>query len=122
MFMLVVCSVMGNQMRDMGVKDVVMEGSKLRGYTVMVGGKVAPGSITRYKNPLGVSFSVADLDDQKVTLPVTYADAPPDTFKDGIPVRVQAVVTEDGTLEAQKILTQCPSKYQQDYSKLKGKD
>ncbi|MCS6859152.1 MAG: cytochrome c maturation protein CcmE [Abditibacteriales bacterium] len=118
MTLLVAFAVVGNSMPILKVSDVVAKGSQLYGRPLMVDGKVVAGSIKRYSKPLMVKFSVRDLKNPAVTLPVVYRDAPPDTFKDDATVHLQGVIDQQGVLQADKMLTQCPSKYEKDYERL----
>lgn len=122
MTLLVAFAVMGNSMPNLQVREVVAKGSELCGRTVMVDGKVVAGSVERHSKPLMVKFSVRDFEDPSATLPVVYRDAPPDTFKDDAKVHLQGVIDQQGVLQADKMLTQCPSKYEKDYEKVKGKE
>lgn len=46
-------------------------------------------------------------------LNIEYRDALPDTFRAGGPVQVDGVYVAAGRMEAEHVLTKCPSKYQQ---------
>lgn len=122
MTLLVAFAVMGNSMPNLKVRDVVAGGSGLYGRTLTVDGNVVAGSIERHSKPLMVKFSVKDFEDPAATLPVVYRDAPPDTFKDDAKVHLQGVIDQRGVLQADKMLTQCPSKYVKDYEKLGKKE
>lgn len=122
MTLLVAFAVMGNSMPNLMVKDVLEQQNQLRGRVLTVDGNVVAGSIERHSKPLMVKFSVRDLKDPSATLPVVYRDAPPDTFKDGAKVHLQGVIDQRGVLQADKMQTQCPSKYEKDYEKVKDKE
>jgi cytochrome c-type biogenesis protein CcmE len=121
MTLLVAFAVMGNSMPNLKVREIVAKGSELHGRTLTVDGNVVAGSIERHSKPLMVKFAVRDFENPAATLPVVYRDAPPDTFKDGAKVHLQGVIDQQGVLQADKMLTQCPSKYEKDYEKLQGK-
>ena len=50
--------------------------------------------------------------DGKSTILVNYRDALPDTFRLGGPVQVDGVYAAPGQMQADHVLTKCPSKYQ----------
>ncbi len=50
--------------------------------------------------------------DKEQTLNVTFHDALPDTFRAGGPVQVDGVYSAPGVIEADHVLTKCPSKYE----------
>jgi cytochrome c-type biogenesis protein CcmE len=65
------------------------------------------------QTPNGIStmhhFAVVDKD-RKVQ--VSYQDALPDTFRAGAPVQVDGVYATAGKMQADNVLTKCPSKYE----------
>ena len=54
-------------------------------------------------------FSVVDKN-QRVQ--VTFADVLPDTFRHGSPVQVDGLYNAAGQMQAHRVLTKCPSKYE----------
>lgn len=50
---------------------------------------------------------------------VSYSDALPDTFRAGGPVQVDGVYKSPGVIEADRVLTKCPSKYEAGESAVK---
>ncbi len=48
----------------------------------------------------------------KQSVMVSYTDALPDTFRAGGPVQVDGIYTAPGVMQADHVLTKCPSKYQ----------
>ncbi len=48
----------------------------------------------------------------KNSVMVSYSDALPDTFRAGGPVQVDGVYSAPGQMDADHVLTKCPSKYQ----------
>jgi cytochrome c-type biogenesis protein CcmE len=54
-------------------------------------------------------FTVVDKDK---AVAVTFRDALPDTFKAGGPVQVDGVYKAPGVMDADHVLTKCPSKYE----------
>jgi len=53
------------------------------------------------------------VEDKGQAVQVTYRDALPDTFRAGGPVQVDGVYNAAGQIEADHVLTKCPSKYDQ---------
>ena len=50
--------------------------------------------------------------DKEQTVNVTFRDALPDTFRAGGPVQVDGVYSAPGVMQADHVLTKCPSKYE----------
>ena len=48
----------------------------------------------------------------KNTVAVSYTDALPDTFRAGGPVQVDGIYNAPGQMQADHVLTKCPSKYE----------
>jgi cytochrome c-type biogenesis protein CcmE len=77
-----------------------------------INGKVLAGSIDRKADGQRVLFTLADVKDASVTLPVDYTGIIPDTFVDGADVVVEGRRLPNGTFEATTLLAKCPSKYE----------
>lgn len=76
---------------------------------VRVAGKVVPGTIS--KDSMGtISFLATDKEDKALSLKVSYAKLPPDTFKDDSEVVVTGHY-KNGVFVANEMLAKCPSKY-----------
>jgi cytochrome c-type biogenesis protein CcmE len=78
----------------------------LIGKSVKVGGEVVPGSIK--KKGTTVTFKI---DDKKNTMSITYTGAVPSTFADKVQVIAEGTYTKAGLVEADSLVTKCPSKY-----------
>ena len=75
---------------------------------VRVGGQVAPGSISWDRETGTLRFLlVTDRDSAEVV----YRGLPPDNFRDSRGVVVEGSYRKPGVIEANTILTKCPSKY-----------
>ena len=66
-----------------------------------------------------ISTAHFDVVEGKTTVAVTYTDALPDTFRAGGPVQVDGVYIAPGVMQADHVLTKCPSKYQEGEGKAK---
>jgi cytochrome c-type biogenesis protein CcmE len=66
-----------------------------------------------------VQFEVVE---GKSKLLVSYANTLPDTFRAGGPVQVDGLYVSEGKIEADHVLTKCPSKYQEGEAASKDKD
>jgi cytochrome c-type biogenesis protein CcmE len=53
------------------------------------------------------------VEDKGKTVQVAFRDALPDTFRAGGPVQVDGKYTAPGRIEAEHVLTKCPSKYEE---------
>lgn len=78
----------------------------LVGKSVRVGGEVVPGSIK--KKDTTVTFKI---DDKKNTMSVTYTGAVPSTFAEKVQVIAEGTYAKAGLVEADSLVTKCPSKY-----------
>lgn len=75
---------------------------------VRVAGTVASGSVINIPRELTLRFEIKD---STGSMPVMYRGTTPDLFKEGGGVVLEGRF-EDGTFNATKILTKCPSKYE----------
>lgn len=73
-------------------------------------GRVVVGSVRRQGK--SVSFRVADRDDARQSIPVTYSGTVPDPFRGGREIILTGAV-EDGVFVGQRdtLITKCPSKF-----------
>lgn len=91
---------------------------ELAGQGVRVAGRVAEGSLRKQTTSKGteMAFVIGDFAGEgRVpvlgTLPVAFTGVVPDMFAEGRDVIVEGRYV-DGTLQAQTVLTSCPSKYE----------
>lgn len=82
---------------------------------VRVNGTVVPGSIKKHDSNLEVNFKITD---SKKNLFVLYKGIIPDMFKDDIDVVVEGTIDKNGNLNANTLLTACPSKYEAEIKEL----
>lgn len=85
---------------------------------VRVNGTVVPGSINKDNSNLKVNFKITD---SKKNLLVLYEGIIPDMFKENIDVVVEGTVDQNGNLNANILLTSCPSKYEAEKKELYNK-
>jgi cytochrome c-type biogenesis protein CcmE len=90
--------------------------SELAGQGIRVAGRVAPGSLSKETSAKGtaMTFAIGDFtggDHLGETVPVTFTGIVPDMFAEGRDVIIEGRYV-DGTLQAQQIMTSCPSKYE----------
>lgn len=93
--------------------DDVATDSKLVGERVKVGGTVVNGSWDKKSNPM--TFVIRDEEDKTEsgkTVKVVYNGPVPSTFGDGVVAIVTGDLTEDKTIQADDMITKCPSKYE----------
>jgi len=94
------------------VKEISTD-SSLSGERVKVGGAVVTGSWDRKSNPMKfVIRDEADKASSGPTVNVVYNGAVPSTFGDGVTAIVTGELSSDGTIEADEMITKCPSKYE----------
>lgn len=85
-------------------KDITIERIRVRG-------KVADPIDYQLEPEMKLSFQVADPEKPEVTMPVVYRGLRPDMFAAGRDILIDGDYLE-GKIEAAKVLTQCPSKYE----------
>ncbi|GIW41582.1 MAG: cytochrome C biogenesis protein CcmE [Candidatus Binatia bacterium] len=76
-------------------------------------GRVQPGSVSYDAKSMGLEFALVDIEKPAAPLKVSYRGVLPDMFAEGRDVIVEGRYS-DGTFEAHKVLTSCPSKYEPD--------
>jgi cytochrome c-type biogenesis protein CcmE len=79
-----------------------------------IAGRVKPGSVEYDPRTLRLRFHIADFTEptaSEVSVPVDFTGIKPDMFGDGRDVIVQGQYAS-GVLEANQVLTSCPSKYE----------
>lgn len=81
------------------------------GDNVRVNGQVIPGSVKRQAAGSMLSFTIADVEQDK-NLSVIYQGVVPDTFKAGGDVVVEGHLNADGIFEAHTVMPKCASKYE----------
>jgi cytochrome c-type biogenesis protein CcmE len=80
---------------------------------VRLSGRVREEGLTRLQDRIGIRFQLEDRNLADKALWVTYSGALPDAFAPGAGVIVEGLYRGDqGSMEASKLMTQCPSKYQ----------
>lgn len=78
----------------------------LIGKSVKVGGEVVKGSVKRTEG--GATFTITD---KKSTISIEYTGTMPSTFGEGIQVIADGTYASANKVEANSIVTKCPSKY-----------
>lgn len=94
------------------VADVTKD-SDLVGERVKVSGSVVPASWDKQSDPM--KFVIRDEKDEAGTGPtvkVVYTGGVPSTFGDGVVAIVTGELAADGTVNANEMITKCPSKYE----------
>ncbi len=101
--------------------DLIAKGANASQDRIRVGGKVAKQGIVYQLQPeIILSFRVENLKDPIGSIPVIYKGLKPDMFAEGRDVIIDGDL-EGGTLNATKLLTQCPSKYEPPVPESSGK-
>jgi cytochrome c-type biogenesis protein CcmE len=94
------------------VKEVATD-SELANERVKVGGAVVAGSWDKKSNPMRFTIKdEKDTTDSGPTVKVIYNGAVPSTFGDGVTAIVTGTLSTDGAIEADEMITKCPSKYE----------
>jgi len=79
------------------------------GKTVTVYGNLVPDTLTLTESGAIITFSISDY---AADVGVTYAQHQPVNLQDNMPVTVTGVMLPDRTIDAHRVLSQCPSKYE----------
>jgi cytochrome c-type biogenesis protein CcmE len=91
----------------------VSKGGLKVGDRVKVGGAVVAGSWNKQSNPM--KFTIREENDSAgtgPTLKVVYSGTAPNTFGDGVVAIVTGSLAKGGIVEANEMITKCPSKYE----------
>ncbi len=84
----------------------------LIGVPVRVGGIVVKDSLKQ--DTKGYHFLISD---KAKTMQINYNGVMPQTFGEGIQVVAEGIYNSDSQLDAKKIITKCPTKYQSEEKK-----
>jgi cytochrome c-type biogenesis protein CcmE len=79
------------------------------GKTVCVDGEVKTGTLCLLNNGSTVIFTMTDGYNE---INVSYSKPQPVNLQDGMPVTVTGTMLSDRTIDAHRILSECPSKYE----------
>ena len=93
------------------ITQMAKDGTKA-GERVKVGGAVVAGSWNKQSNPM--KFTIKEETDSAGTGPtvkVVYSGTAPNTFGDGVVAIVTGTVDKNGVIQANEMITKCPSKY-----------
>jgi len=95
------------------IGEFLPQRESLSGTGLRVAGRVRPGSIAYDASTLRLQFDMGEFekDASGPFVPVRFTGIKPDMFADGRDVIVEGRYT-DGALQADKVLTSCPSKYE----------
>lgn len=91
--------------------DVFLAERQYHSQQVQLHGTVGPDDLVPDRDGLSVRF---ELFGEKGNLPVAYSGAIPDLFKPGGEVVVKGRLGPDGVFRADRLLTKCASKYEED--------
>lgn len=91
------------------VGELKSSGQGLDGEQIRVGGGVEPGSIEERALSDELRFTITDGTN---TLPVVYDGVVPDIFMEDVEVVAEGTIGPDGTMVATKLLTKCPSRFE----------
>jgi cytochrome c-type biogenesis protein CcmE len=87
----------------------VLAGEPPEGRKFRLGGLVEEGSVTREAGELRISFTVTDLENNRV--PVAYEGVLPDLFREGQGVVAHGVLQPDGSFLAEEVLAKHDENY-----------
>jgi cytochrome c-type biogenesis protein CcmE len=90
------------------VSEAAALGSEVQGRDLRINGTVAVGSVNNDVGSMTLTFTILE---GGSSIPVVFHGAPPDSFKPDADVVVEGRIDTEGVLQADSILTKCPSKY-----------
>ena len=103
------------------IEEFLPQREALAGTGVRVAGRVKPGSIEYDPKTLRLQFAMGEFAEGAPgpAVPVAFTGIKPDMFAAGRDVIVEGRYA-DGRLEADKVLTSCPSKYEPEHAPPEG--
>lgn len=114
--LLIMGSMRSNTLRAMPVDELMAQnGQSMTGQHIRISGYVGGQPLRREElhtaeGTVEVKHFEVVYNGEKVA--VEYQDALPETFEVATPVQVEGIYTAPGKMEATRVLTKCPSKYQ----------
>lgn len=96
--------------KEITISDLLQAPGRYAGEYIMTQGLLRGDSIKWDADNIRLEFEIYDEHD--AVLSVYHDGIKPDNFSDGIIVIVEGFLHEEGTFEAEKIRTKCPSKYE----------
>lgn len=95
---------------ELTIEELLKQDEQLQGKYVTTQGLLIEETIEWNADKIELTFQIEDENGQ--TLSVYHHGVIPDNFSDGIIVILKGFLQEDGIFNAEKIQTQCPSKYE----------
>lgn len=95
---------------ELTIEELLQQEDQLQGKYVTTQGLLIEESIEWDPDKIELTFQIED--ENGKTLSVYHHGVIPDNFSDGIIVILKGFLQEDGIFNAEKIQTQCPSKYE----------
>lgn len=114
---LMLAGVQQSSMYYFTIDEFVGRRDSLAGQGIRVAGRVAPGSLNKQTTAKGTEMKFRihaftnDESDFGDAVPVEYTGVVPDMFAEGRDVIIEGKYL-DGVLQAQSVMTSCPSKYE----------
>jgi len=91
------------------VDEAVAKANSVGQQKIRVKGSVVDGTIQGEEGDVGRTFEISEKGEQ---LRVQYDQAVPDTFEPGVQVVATGHLDEQDTLQANKLMVKCPSRYE----------
>ena len=101
----------GNTAYFFTVPELQQQAEAVQGEAIRVAGKVTADPIQWNVQQLQLAFTIGD---EGVTVPVSYQGVKPDMFQPGAEVIVEGKLGPDGVIQANNLMTSCPSKYEEE--------
>lgn len=107
----------GNTAFFMTVPELQAQTQDMRGAALRVAGKVTADPIHWDVQKLSLAFTMGE---GEARIPVRYKGVKPDMFQAGAAVIVEGRIGPDGVLQADNLMTRCPSKYEEEKQRKKA--
>lgn len=101
----------GNTAFFLTVPELQAQTQEMRGMALRVAGKVTEDPIHWNVQQLSLAFTMGE---GNARIPVRYKGVKPDMFQAGAEVIVEGQLGPDGVLQADTLMTSCPSKYEEE--------
>lgn len=109
-FSLLITSIPSFASTEVSLSEILNKPNEYNGEFLTIEGVLDENSIDWNADSIELNFQILDENDRRLS--VYHKGVRPDNFTDGIIVILTGYVNQNGTFEAEQILTKCPSKFE----------
>jgi len=95
---------------ELSIEEILLNEKELQSKYITTQGLLIADSIAWNPDKIELTFQIEDENGKSIS--VYHHGVKPDNFSDGIIVILKGFIQEDGVFNAEKLQTQCPSKYE----------